>query len=61
MNAFSRLSEIIFSYESGAKKVSQNYSIHYNKNSIIVLFTKELNQLFFCLDVGKEDLMKVFR
>ena len=59
----------IFSYErifpaewdnfflwSRCKKVLRNYSIHCDNSSIIVLFTKNLNQLFFHLDVGKEDI-----
>ena len=34
-----------------------NHAIHrINNNSIIMLFTKNLKQLFFCLDVCKEDI-----
>ena len=30
--------------------------IHRKNNSIIILFTKNLKQLHFCLDVSKEDI-----
>ena len=45
-NAFSRLSERIFSYDVGAKKILNNYSIHYNKDSIITQFTSKFKLLF---------------
>ena len=35
----------------------RNHSTHCINNSIIVLFTKNLKQLFFCLDVSKEGMM----
>ena len=54
MNAFSRLSEIIFSYEAGAKKVLRSHSIHCNNNSIIILFTNNFKQLFFALMLLKK-------
>ena len=33
------------------KKILRNFSIPCNNNSMIVLFTKSLKQLFFCLDI----------
>ena len=33
-----------------------NDVIHRNNNLIIMLFTKNLKQLHFCLDVSKEDM-----
>ena len=33
----------------------RNHAMHGNNNSIIILFTKNLKQLFFTLDVIKED------
>ena len=37
----------------------RNHSIDCNNNSEIILFTKNLKQLYVCLSVGKEDIMKV--
>ena len=37
----------------------RNHSIHFNNNSIIILFIKNLKQLFFCLDVNTEGIIKV--
>ena len=34
----------------------RNHSIHRKNNSIIIIFTKNLKQLHFCLDVSKEDI-----
>ena len=34
----------------------RNHAIHRNNDSIIILFTKNLKQLHFCLDVSKEDI-----
>ena len=54
MKAFSRLSEIIFSYEAGAKKVLRNHSIHCNNSSITIPFTKNFKQLSFVLMLVKK-------
>ena len=49
MNVFSRLNKIFF-YEAGAKKCYVSFYTFYTKN---------LKQLLFCLDVSKEDIIKV--
>ena len=59
MNTFSQLSQIIFSYDE-VQKILHNYFIQSNNNSVIDLFIKDLKQLFFCLDVSKNDIIKIF-
>ena len=59
MNAFTSLSEIIFFLRDRCKKVLRNHSIDCNNNPVIILFTKNVKQLYFCLGVGKEDIIKV--
>ena len=59
MNTFSQLSQIIFSYDE-VQKILHNYFIQSNNNSAIDLFIKDLKQLFFCLDVSKNDIIKIF-
>ena len=54
MNSFSRLSEIIFSYEAGAKKVLRNHLINCKNSSLIILYTKNFKQLFFALMLVKK-------
>ena len=34
----------------------RNHAMYRNNNSIIILFTKNVKQLDFCLDVSKEDV-----
>ena len=41
------------------QKILHNYFIQSNDNSVIDLFIKDLKQLFFCLDISKDD-KKVF-
>ena len=52
MNAFSRLSEIIFSYVACAKTY---YVIILYTNCIIILFTKNVKQLIFALMLVKKN------
>ena len=59
MNTFSQLSQIIFSYDE-VQKILHNYFIQSNNNSVIDQFIKDLKQLFFCLDVSKNDIIKIF-
>ena len=59
MNTFSQLSQIIFSYDE-VQKILHNYFIQSNNNSVTDLFIKDLKQLFFCLDVSKNDIIKIF-
>ena len=42
------------------QKILHNYFIQSNNNSVIDLFIKDLKQLFFCLDVSKDDIIKNF-
>ena len=59
MNAFFRLIEILQLLQSIQKKqMLNNHSIHCNNNCIIIIFTKNLIQSFFCLGVSKEDTAK---
>ena len=38
------------------QKMLRNHAIHCNNNCIIILFTKNFKQLYFCIDVSKEDI-----
>ena len=38
------------------QKILHNDFIQSNNNSVIDLFIKDLKQLFFCLDVSKDDI-----
>ena len=42
------------------QKILHNYFIQSNNNSATDLFIKDLKKLFFCLDVCKDDIIKVF-
>ena len=42
------------------QKILHNYFIQSNNNYVIDLFIKDLKQLFFCLDVSKDDIIKNF-
>ena len=42
------------------QKVLDNYFIQSNNKSVIDLVIKDLEQLFFCLDVSKDDIINVF-
>ena len=42
------------------QKILHNYFIQSNNNSVTDLFIKDLKKLFFCLDVCKDDIIKVF-
>ena len=55
MNTFSQQSQIIFSYDE-VQNILHNYFIQSNNNSVIDLFIKDLRQLFFCLDISKDDI-----
>ena len=41
------------------QKILHNYFTQSNNNSVIDLFIKDLKQLFFCLDISKDDI-KIF-
>ena len=48
-------------YHFPAKHVQKkfwNHSIHRDNNSMIILFTKNLKRLFFCLDISIEGIIK---
>ena len=42
------------------QKILHKYFKQSNNNSVIDLFIKDLKQLFFCLDVSKDDIIKIF-
>ena len=42
------------------RKILHNDFIQSNNKSVIDLFIKDLKHLFFCLDVSKDDIFKIF-
>ena len=50
----------IFSYRAGAKKMVRNHAMYRNNNSIIILITKNLKQLFFAMMLVKKAKFYVY-